>query len=245
MLVVEYDGSSYAGSQRQANEPTIQACLEESLSKLTGTEVTVSLAGRTDAGVHARGQVASFITSSKLPLRVFIHGLNHHLPRDIAIKSARIVAEGFDPRRQAIRREYEYYILNQDTRSPLWQNRAFHLPGKLDISAMNEAAALLLGEHDFASFACGMDDGKSSVRHVFKANFRREESMVIFAISGNAFLPHQVRGSVGTLIRVGQGKLSIAHFQNIMGAGQPGLAGPMVPACGLYLNKVIYNNDEE
>jgi tRNA pseudouridine38-40 synthase len=245
MLVVEYDGTSYAGSQRQANEPTIQACLEESLSRLTGSEITVSLAGRTDAGAHARNQVASFVTSSELPLRAFVHGLNHHLPGDIAVKFAQIVADDFDPRRQAIRREYEYHILNRDTRSPLWQNRAFHLPGKLDISAMNEAGALLLGEHDFASFACGMDDGKSTVRHVFESYFRREEDLVIFTISGSAFLPHQVRGSVGTLIRVGQGKLSVAHFKNIMEAGQPGLAGPMVPACGLYLNKVIYNNNEE
>jgi tRNA pseudouridine38-40 synthase len=245
MLVVEYDGTAYSGSQRQSSEPTIQACLEESLSKLTGTEITISLAGRTDAGVHARGQVASFTAMSELPLRAFIHGLNHHLPGDIAVKSARIVSESFDPRRQALRREYEYYILNQDTRSPLWQNRAFHVPGKLDISAMNEAAALLPGERDFASFACGVDDGKSTVREVFAAYFRRENELVIFTISGSAFLPHQVRGSVGALIRVGQDKLSLAHFKNIMEAGQPGQAGPMVPACGLYLNTVIYNNDEE
>jgi len=245
-LVVEYNGTAYAGSQRQAAEPSVQACLEEALSKLTEAEVTVSLAGRTDTGVHARGQVVSFLTASELPIRAFVHGLNYHLPADIAIKSARVVDDNFDPRRQAIRREYEYLILSRETRSPLWRHLAYHLPGALDIRAMNEAAFLLLGEHDFASFTCGLDDdSKSTVRHIYEAQFRQEGDMVIFRIVGNAFLPHQVRTTVGTLIRVGQGKLSTVHFKSLLEAAQPSLAGPVVPACGLYLNKVIYNNSEE
>ena len=244
MLVVEYNGTAYAGSQRQAAEPSVQSCLEEALSKLTGTETTISLAGRTDTGVHARGQVASFRTTSELPLRAFVHGLNYHLPSDIAVRSARITAEAFDPRRQAIKREYEYVILNRNTRSPLWQNLAYHLPGALDLGLMNEAAATLLGEHDFASFACGLDDNsKSTVRHIYEAYFSQEGDIISFHITGNAFLPHQVRSTVGTLIRIGQDKLTIAHFKGILDAGQPGLAGPLVPACGLYLNKVIYNNN--
>ncbi|MCL2150027.1 MAG: tRNA pseudouridine(38-40) synthase TruA [Dehalococcoidia bacterium] len=247
-LVVEYNGTAYAGSQRQAAEPSVQSRLEEAISGLTGTEVTISLAGRTDAGVHARGQVISFRTASDLPLRAFVYGLNHHLPPDIAIRSATVAEDDFDPRRQAIRREYEYLILNREMRSPLWQNLAYHLPGELEIDLMNEAAALILGEHDFASFACGLDDDtKSTVRRIYEAHFQRENDIVAFHISGNAFLPHQVRSTVGTLIRVGQGKLSTAHFEHILEACQPGLAGPTVPACGLYLNKVIYNdtNSEE
>jgi len=246
MLVVEYNGTAYAGSQRQAAEPSVQSCLEEALSKLTGSEVTISLAGRTDAGVHARGQVISFQTDSELPLRAFVHGLNYHLPNDIAILTAKDTADSFDPRRQALKREYEYLIFNRETRSPLWRNLAYHLPGALDISVMNEAASFLVGEHDFASFVCGMDDdSKSTVRHVYEALFCERGDVLAFRIVGNAFLPHQVRTTVGTLIRVGQGKITTAHFKSILDAGQPGLAGPTVPACGLYLNKVLYNNNSE
>lgn len=246
MLVVEYNGTAYAGSQRQTTEPSVQSCLEEALVKLTGTEVTISLAGRTDAGVHARGQVVSFRTSSELPARAFVHGLNRYLPPDIAVRSAKVVADSFDPRRQAVRREYEYILLNRETRSPLWRNLAYHLPGVLDIDLMNEAASLLVGEHDFASFICGLDnDLASTVRRIYKAQFRREDEVVTFCIAGNAFLPHQVRSTVGTLIRVGQGRLTATHFKSIMEAGQPGLAGPTVPACGLYLNKVTYNTNSE
>jgi tRNA pseudouridine38-40 synthase len=110
---------------------------------------------------------------------------------------------------------------------------------------MNRAAAELVGEHDFASFACGLeDDSRSTVRRVYEAQFRRENDMIVFRIVGSSFLPHQVRATVGALIRVGQGKLSIAHFKNMLLAGQPGLAGPPVPACGVYLSKVIYTNDK-
>jgi len=246
MLVVEYNGTAYAGSQRQAAEPSVQSCLEEALTKLTGAEITVSLAGRTDAGVHARGQVVSFRTTSELPVRAFVHGLNYHLPPDIAVRSAHPVADSFDPRRQAIKREYEYLIINSETRSPLWRNLAHHLPGALDIDLMNKAASVLLGEHDFASFACGLDDdSKSTVRRIYEARFRREGEAVIFRIVGSAFLPHQVRSTVGTLIRVGQGKLTTAHFKSILEAEQPGLAGPAVPGCGLYLNQVMYNTNSE
>jgi tRNA pseudouridine38-40 synthase len=246
MLVLEYDGTAYAGSQRQSSKATVQACVEKALLELTGYQLIVSLAGRTDAGVHARGQVASFLAEDELPLRAYLHGLNHHLPDDIAVQSVREVPSGFDPRRHALQREYEYYILNSETRSSLWHNRAYHLPGKLDVDTMNEAAAMLIGRHDFASFLFGaLDNSRSTVRSVTEAEFRRQDSMVIFRIAGNAFLPHQVRSTVGTLISVGQGKIDCSHFKKILNAAQPGLAGPNVPACGLYLNRVIYNFDED
>ena len=244
-LIVEYDGTVFSGSQRQANTPTVQACLEEALSKLTGAEVLVSMAGRTDAGAHARGQVASFLTTSEMPPKAFIHGLNSYLPADIAVKSARFVGDGFDPRRQARARDYEYLILNRDSRSPLCQNRAYHVPGVIDVELMNQAASLLMGNHDLASFTCELGEGKSTVRHIFRAACTREGELVRFAISANAFLPHQVRITAGTLIRVGQRKLSVLDFKAILEACQPGLAGPTAPACGLYLNKVVYNTNEE
>jgi tRNA pseudouridine38-40 synthase len=242
-LIIEYDGTLYAGSQRQAGNSTVQACLEEAMLKLTGEEIKISLAGRTDAGVHARGQVGSFSTKRQLPLTAFIHGLNFYLPADIAINGARTVHGAFDPRRQAISREYEYLILNRATRSPLWRNRAYHVACELNLESMNEAASTLIGRHDFASFTTDMKS-KSTVRHVYKAGFRREDVLVIFLIAGNAFLPHQVRRIVATLLKVGQGKLAVPEFYRILQAHKAGLADLTAPACGLYLNKVVYNNYE-
>lgn len=239
-LVVEYDSRRYAGSQRQKDQPTIQSELESALEKLTGERLRVALASRTDAGVHARGQVASFKTASGLPLKAFVHGLNHHLPADIAVRSARFTNDNFDPRRQALRREYQYCILTSATRSPLWNGRAYRLPGELDVDAMNRAAGLLVGEHDLASFASALEVGKATVCRVYRAGVRREGEMVIFTMLARSFLPHQVRNTVGSLIRVGQGRLSLLEFESIMRARKPGLAGPSAPAYGLYLNRVDY-----
>jgi tRNA pseudouridine38-40 synthase len=244
-LVVEYDGGQYAGSQRQSYKPSIQGALELALQNLTGERLSISLAGRTDAGVHARGQVVSFVTASTLPLRAFVLGLNHHLPADIAVKSAGVVVDAFDPRRSASRRDYEYFIVNSEGRSPLWQGRAWHVPGRLNIEAMNEVGVLLEGVHDFASFVTGPDTGKSTVRDIQEVRVRREGDLVVIRMTANAFLPHQVRNTVGALVQVGQGKISLTEFQAIIAARQPSLAGPTAPACGLYLNKVYYDKSFE
>jgi len=242
-LVVEYNGSRYAGSQLQNDLPTIQSELEESLLRLTGEEIRVSMAGRTDAGVHANGQVASFNTRSALSEKAFVSGLNHFLPEDIAVRSACRVSASFDPRRQAIKREYEYFILNSDSRSALWNGRAYRVGGDIDIEAMNRACRLLLGEHDFASFASSVEDaGKSTVRRMHEASVRRDGEMVIVKLVANAFLPHQVRNTVGALLRIGQRKMTLGEFRDIINIREFGLAGPSVPACGLYLNKVDYGN---
>ncbi|MCL2678772.1 MAG: tRNA pseudouridine(38-40) synthase TruA [Dehalococcoidia bacterium] len=244
MLLIEYDGTRYAGSQVQDNASTIQSELERALRALTCETVRVSFAGRTDAGVHAHGQVVSFTTAAVLDAKAFINGLNHYLPEDIAVRFAGSVASDFDPRRHAVRREYEYFILNSDSRSALWRNRAYQVPGKLDIAAMNQAASLLVGEHDFILFASGVDDPQmSTVRRMYEAAVRREADMVIVRLVANAFLPHQVRNTVGTLLRVGRGKMTPAAFQGIINVREFGLAGPCVPACGLYLKKVYYANN--
>jgi tRNA pseudouridine38-40 synthase len=239
-LIVEYDGSRYAGSQFQKHLPTIQSELEAALYKLSGEKIRVSLASRTDAGVHARGQVVSFSTSSNLPMNAYIHGLNHHLPADIAVRTACIVTCDFDPRRHAIKREYDYYIINSINRSPLWQGRAYQVPSDLDIISMNQACQVILGEHDFTSFTSNLDIMKSAVRNVYQAEVIRDGDLVIFKIMANAFLPHQVRYIVGTLLRVGQKRLSTEGFNSILRARQPALAGPVAPACGLYLNRIEY-----
>ncbi len=241
-LVIEYDGGNYSGSQAQSLRPTVQCRIESALLSLTGEKIRVYLASRTDAGTHAGGQVVSFRTSCGLEARAFVHGLNHYLPADIAVKSACQVDIDFDPRRRATRREYVYHILNVDTRSPLWRGRAYQVPGKLDEQLMDDACRLLVGEHDFASFSAPVKTGKSTRRRVYRAGIKREGDMLTFSITANAFLPHQVRYIVGTLIRVGQSRLTVEEFGNILKACQAALAGPVVPACGLYLNRIEYSN---
>jgi tRNA pseudouridine38-40 synthase len=238
---MEYDGSRYHGFQWQDGLPSIQGEVEKALTKLTGERRRVMSASRTDAGVHAEGQVVSFHTASALSTDNFVGGLNHYLPSDIAVKAAYKIKDSFNVRREATSREYSYYILNSSTRSPLREGFSYLVPGELDIEAMNQACALLVGEHDFASFAAR--NGaivKSTVRRVFRAEVTRDGELVIFNISANSFLLHQVRNTIGALIRVGQGKMTIDEFKSILGARELALAGPTAPACGLCLNRVNY-----
>lgn len=241
-LVVEYDGTRYYGSQLQAEHPTVQSELEKALSSLTNERVRVSMASRTDAGVHARGQVVSFRTDSGLPLEAFVHGLNHYLPDDIAVKSVHEVPLAFNPRRMAVSREYTYTVLNSDTRSPLTARFAHRIAANLDCAAMDRACATLVGVHDFSSFASeiGGEPEKSTVRHIFQAGVQRNGGLVVFNIAANAFVRHQVRSTAGALVQVGMGKMSAEEFGRLLEIRQPGLAGPTLPACGLCLERVIY-----
>lgn len=241
VLILEYDGTRYHGFQLQASLPTIQEEVEEALRKLTGEKTRVMAASRTDAGVHARGQVVSFQTGSSHSPQTFVSGLNYYLPRDIAVKSAHRVRDSFNVRRYAISREYHYSILNSATRSPLKESLTYRLNGHLDINAMNQAAQALIGEHDFASFTSSIEDTlKSTVRRVYRAEIKREAELVIFHMVASSFLLHQVRNTIGSLIRVGQGKMHCDEFYSIIAMKQPGLAGPMAPASGLCLMQVNY-----
>jgi tRNA pseudouridine38-40 synthase len=242
ILVLEYDGTNYHGSQYQANAPTIQGEMEKALQQLTGETTRIKAASRTDAGVHARGQVVSFRTNSVLPLQAFIDGLNHYLPRDIAVKEA-FQSDGLiDVRRRAVSREYKYYILNRPTRSPLRQGLSYLVEEQLDAAAMDRACRALVGRHDFASFvaSAGTAKARRTVRDIFKAEVTREGDMVILDMVANSFLPHQVRNTAGILIRVGLGKVTVDDFYGLVAAATPGLAGPMAPAGGLCLEKVNY-----
>ena len=242
LLIIEYDGTGYHGFQWQNGLSSIQKEVEKAIKKLTGEKRRVISASRTDAGVHAQGQVVGFRTRSELSTGNFVNGLNHYLPRDIAVKAAYKVSDDFRIRRDAVSREYSYYILNNPTRSPIREGRAHRVSNPLDIEAMNKAAQTLVGEHDFASFANG--DGswlKSTVRNVSRAEAAREGEMVTFRIEANSFLPHQVRTTVGTLIRVGLGKMNLDQFRSIIEARLPGTAGPTAPACGLCLDRVNYS----
>lgn len=241
VLVVEYDGTAYHGSQLQADMPTIQGEIEEALYKLTGEKSRVMAASRTDTGVHARGQVVSFRTRSSLPLLTFVRGLNHYLPDDIAVKAASRAEDSFDVRRGALRREYNYYILNSLTRSPIRRGFCHLVSEQLDVEAMNQVCQALIGKHDFASFVTSAEVGaKSTVRNVHRAEIKRNGDLVVFNMIANSFLPHQVRNTVGALIRVGLGKMTVDEFHSLVEEKRPGLAGPTAPACGLCLMKIDY-----
>jgi tRNA pseudouridine38-40 synthase len=241
LLIMEYDGTGYHGFQWQNGLPSIQGEVEKALLKLTGERRRVMAASRTDAGVHARGQVVGFRTGSALPLHNFVNGLNHYLPADIAVKAAYRVGDSFNIRRDALSREYSYYILNSPTRSPMRGAFSYLVGSPLDIEAMNRASQALIGEHDFASFVSS--DGaslKSTVRRVLRAEIERDGKLVVFNMVANSFLPHQVRNTVGALIRVGLGKMSVDEFRSLVEAKKPALAGPTAPAQGLCLNRVNY-----
>ena len=240
VLIIEYDGTNYHGFQLQAGEPTIQEEIELALRQLTGENTRVVAASRTDAGVHARGQVVSFRTSSLLPPATMVRALNYYLPADIAVRAAYRVRDTFNVRRHALSREYHYYILNRPTRSPFKANFSYLVPTPLDTSAMGEACQLLIGEHDMASFATGDITTRNTRRTVYQAGIKRDGELVIFNMVANSFLPHQVRNTVGALIQVGLGKMTVAEFNSIIEARKPGTAGPTAPAPGLCLMRINY-----
>jgi tRNA pseudouridine38-40 synthase len=241
VLIAEYDGTRYHGFQLQATLPTVQWEIEKALWGLTGERIRVMAASRTDAGVHAKGQVVSFRTESPLPPQTFVNGLNYYLSKDVAIKAAYRVDDSFNVRRDATSREYNYYILNSLIRSPIREGFSYRVGGHLDIEAMNQACQALIGEHDFISFASSMGIGtKNTVRRVYQAEMEKDGELVVFNMVANSFLIHQVRNTVGTLIRVGLGRMRVDEFCSIIEMKKPGLVGPTAPARGLCLMQVNY-----
>lgn len=237
-LVLEYDGRPYGGSQVQKHTASIQGELEAALERLTGERLRIAFAGRTDAGVHASGQVAAFTTASSLPVETFVRGLNAWLPQEIAVRRAIEAPPDFDPRRHAASRTYRYTIYNAPIRSPLWRDRAWHVVEPLDDAAMQRAASSLLGRHDFAAFS--RREGVSTVRCVRRCDVERRGPLVTVEMEANAFLRHQVRRTVGALVQVGTGRLSPAAFRGLLRGRQPCAAGPVAPARGLCLLRVDY-----
>ena len=237
-LVIEYEGARYHGFQYQVGVPTIQGEVERALAKVTGERIRIAGAGRTDAGVHAKGQVISFSTFSNLHPQTLVRALNFYLWPDIAVKAVNMVESDFNARRDALSREYRYRILNGPAPSPLQGRYAYFVPAALDVDAMNRVCQCLVGSHDFASFTGAM--GRRTVRQVYKAEVSREEESVCFDMVANSFMPKQVRSTVGCLIRAGLGKLTAEEFQEILQAKRAGLAAPVVPPHGLCLMKVNY-----
>jgi tRNA pseudouridine38-40 synthase len=243
-LVVEYQGTAYGGSQLQANRPTIQGALEQALRNLTDESLRVALAGRTDAGVHARGQVAAFDTGSRLPLETFARGTNALLPLDVSVRKAAEVAPRFDPRRHAISRWYRYTLHLGPQRSGLLRDFAWQAPAALDLDEMAAAGRLVTGKHDFAAFTRPSEATHSSTeREVVRAALRRKGDLALFDIEANAFLMQMVRRIVGALVEVGSGKRTQADFASLLDQARPGAAGLVAPPHGLCLMQVRYESD--
>jgi len=246
VLLVEYDGKRYHGFQWQANAPTIQYELEQAIRKVVGDSSSrVMCASRTDAGVHARGQVVSFWIRSSLSSETLVRALNYYLPGDIAVRGARKVSVEINIRRDALSREYEYRIVNSAIRSPLAGGYAYLVVKELNIDMINKATDIMRGEHDFASFAADLGPMKSTIRTVYHAGVEKKGKMVTFHIMANSFLPHQVRNTMGLLIRLGLGKIDLGEFRRVMEAKTLGIAGPTAPACGLCLTRVNYPSNLE
>ena len=242
-LLIEYEGTAYGGSQYQKNAPTIQDSLERALSSLTGEPIRVALAGRTDAGVHARGQVASFVTGSRHPLETFSRGLNALLPGNISVRAAAEVPLGFNPRRQALSRWYRYTVRTGRQRPALLRHLVWHVSQPLDLDAMATAAGLLCGRHDFAAFTQPSEARRRRTeRVVTSACLRRVKELAVFDIEANAFLPQMVRRLSGALVEVGLGKRTTSEFEVLLREARPGAASFAAPPQGLCLMKVSYES---
>jgi tRNA pseudouridine38-40 synthase len=233
---VAYDGTGYAGFQVQLNAPTVQAELERALSAVCDEAVRVTGAGRTDAGVHASGQVIDFRTASGLDGATIGRGVNALLPEDIAVSELEPAAEDFHARFSATARTYEYRIRQAPQRDPLERLREHHIAATLDVAAMRAAGARLLGQRDFSSFA----SGPGGVRTVRRAEWCSRGAQLWFEITADAFLRGMVRAVVGTLLWVGRGKIDVATFGEIIESRDRSRAGPSAPARGLCLVAVEY-----
>ncbi len=237
--VVEYDGTRYAGFQEQPDQPTIQAEMERALAEITQQQTKIVGAGRTDAGVHARGQVVHFLTPWKRSFRELHRGFNALLPHDVAVRQMTLAAPDFHARFSAVSREYRYTILNQEVRSPLEERYAYHYPHPLDVEAMRKALTHLIGTHDFVSFG-QPTQGDSTIREVIHADCVRNGTHVYIDLTANAFLRQMVRSTVGTLLLVGKGALSPSDMKEILQARDRSSAGAPAPAHGLCLIRVNY-----
>lgn len=237
---VEYDGTGFIGFQRQSDGRTVQGVLEGAIAKLAGVETRIHAASRTDTGVHAQGQVVSFWIRSDLPPVVVVRALNHYLPEDVAVGGACVIDRDFDVRRRAVSRGYRYRIMRQTTPSPLLERYCLLMREALDLSVMRDAARTLHGAHDFASFATSLEDSESTVRVVHEARVLEIGDAVEFAIVANAFLRHQVRNTVGQLLKVGLGKCSVDEFAEMVDHPRRSAAGPAAPSRGLCLMQVRY-----
>lgn len=240
LLTVEYDGTNYAGWQRQTNGLAVQQVLEEALRQATGEPITVTGASRTDAGVHALGQAVHFDTESRIPPEKYPFVLNTMLPRDVRVHTGREVPAGFHARFMTCGKRYTYRIINSRHASAIRRNTHVHVPLPLDLAPMQAAAQTLLGPHDFAAFQAAGGTAKTTVRTITRAELVRLGDEITLTVEGDAFLYNMVRIIAGTLIEIGMGRRSVSAFCEAYDTLDRLRLGVTAPPHGLELTKVCY-----
>ena len=240
-LTIEYDGKDFNGWQKQPTKLNIQGTIEQAIKQITGEDVELNASGRTDAGVHALGQVANFKTNSQIPIEKFAIAINSKLKKSIRIQKAEEVDERFHSRYSCKRKTYRYIINNSPEGTAIYRNLETHIPQKLDLSQMKKAIKYFEGEHDFKAFKASGTSSKSSVRTIYKADIYQENEKIFIEITGNGFLYNMVRIIVVTLVEVGLGKIKPEKIIDIIQQGKRENAGKTFPPNGLYLLKVMYD----
>ena len=240
-LTIEYDGKDFNGWQKQPTKLNIQGTIEQAIKQITGEDVELNASGRTDAGVHALGQVANFKTNSQIPIEKFAIAINSKLKRSIVIKKAEEVDERFHSRLSCKKKTYRYIINNSPEGTAIYRNLETHIPQKLDLIQMKKAIKYFEGEHDFKAFKASGTSSKSSVRTIYKADIYQENEKIFIEITGNGFLYNMVRIIVGTLVEVGLGKIKPEKIIDIIQQGKRENAVKTFPPNGLYLLKVMYD----
>ena len=245
-LRIQYEGTRYQGWQRQKeNDNTIQGKFETLLSKMCGETIEISASGRTDAGVHAKGQVANFHTHSDMSCEEMLTYMNTYLPQDVAVIEVVEAADRFHSRLNAVGKKYCYRIINSSIPNIFWRRYALEVEADLDVDAMRKAAGFLLGEHDFKAFTSAKKSKKSTVRRIDRIEFEwgknSEKDLLTITFEGNGFLHHMVRILTGTLIEVGKVERTPENILEVLERGDRALAGMLVPAKGLTLEEVYYD----
>lgn len=239
-ILLEYDGTEYHGWQLQPEVRTLQGVLETALATALRHPARVAAAGRTDAGVHAMGQVVTFRSEQAVDPGVLRRTLNALTPPDMSVREIALAADGFDARRDATFRVYEYRLWTQPWRSAFWHRFTWHVPRALDLRAMRLAASMVAGEHDFSAFRASDCDSESPVRRVFHSGFTEAEGLCVYRIEANAFLKHMVRAIVGTLVEVGTERRDADAMAEILASRDRSHAGQTAPPQGLVLVAVRY-----
>lgn len=240
LLHLEYDGTAYFGWQIQPDRPTVQNVVESALKQVIGCDLRIHSSSRTDAGVHARDMAVHFRTECGLPLTAFREGANAFLPDDVVIRAVREMPEDFHARYSSRGKWYRYTIYNAEVRSPLTCRTSWHLRGHLDRALMQEAAGLLVGEHDFRAFRTTGCVARSTVREIYQVDVTADHEFIYLDFRGSGFLRNMVRMLVGTLVEIGQGKRPLGDMEKLL-KGEAGLtSGATAPARGLCLQKVWY-----
>ena len=238
-LVIHYDGTNYHGWASQPETATIQGEIEQAAEKLTGQTVKINGSSRTDAGVHALGQVANFRIDSPVPTENFANALNNLLPVDIVIADVCKMPDDFDAISHTVQKRYDYLINTNSIRSVLVRNH-WYRPGTLNIAEMQKAAQRLIGKNDFKSFASAADQRESSVRTITLCQVEQDVYIVNVSVQANGFLYNMVRNIVGTLVEIGRGRWGAEYIDEILKAKDRNAAGPIAPACGLCLMEIFY-----